>query len=143
MSKSNYKNIIILIILFFVIIKCSLTSVKVDPYSIKQTEKLNLTLLNNNKGPIVFQRVKSADWEVGREGLINLNDPISIEKKITFGKEPISIYFYSLEHPIFGRFMIDSGISAIFTKDKKEWPINSIVQKFMNTDALKILQTTN
>ncbi len=67
MVKSNYKKYILITILFFLIIKCSLTSVKVDPYSIKQTEKVNLTLLNNNKGPIVFQRVKSADWEVELE----------------------------------------------------------------------------
>ena len=116
---------------------------KIEPFNIKENENINLSMLNNYKVPINFQRIKSADWAVEREGLINLKDPRSIEKKITNGKEAISIYFYNIEHPIFGRYMIDSGISSIFTKDKKEWPINSIVQKFMNTDELKIIQTTS
>lgn len=97
MSKSNYKNIIFLIILFFFIIKCSLTSVKVDPYSIKQTEKLNLTLLNNNKGPIVFQRVKSADWEVGPENYTE--NPILNRKSLSQLKNISNKYPYLKIYP--------------------------------------------
>ena len=112
MNKSFYKKLIFIIIIFN-IISCSLTSIKVEQFYINQNEKINLILLNKYTGPILFQRIKSADWEVDREGLIDLKDEKSIRKKLIKGKEPISIYFYNNEHPIHGRFIIDSGVSTL------------------------------
>ncbi|TGK14019.1 MBL fold metallo-hydrolase [Leptospira fletcheri] len=94
------------------------------------------------KGPVGFQKIVSADWAVDRGGLINLKDPKAREAKLEPGKEPIQIYFYVIDHPKFGRYVIDTGVAEVFRKDPKEWPISSIVASAMNTADLKIHVTS-
>ncbi|WP_125179576.1 MBL fold metallo-hydrolase, partial [Leptospira ellisii] len=91
------------------------------------------------KGPITFQKFVAADWVTERGGLINLKDPKAAG--IQPGQEPIQIYFYAIDHPKFGRYLIDTGMSKEFRKDPKEWPISSIVASAMNTSAFKIQLT--
>jgi glyoxylase-like metal-dependent hydrolase (beta-lactamase superfamily II) len=93
------------------------------------------------KGPIKFAKVNAADWAVDREGLIDFNDQKAKDAGLQEGKEPIQIYFYILEHPKFGKFLIDSGISREFRKDRSDWPVSKLVQSAMNLDALKINKT--
>lgn len=57
-----------------------------------------------------------ADWEVPREGLINFKDPKVKEKGLTSGNEPIQIYLYTIDHPIHGRYLIDTGMADFFAK---------------------------
>lgn len=76
-----------------------------------------------------------------RSGLINLKDPKASVLKS--GDEPIQIYFYVLDHPQFGRYAIDTGISKVFRKDSKEWPVSWLVVFGMNTKTLKIRETTD
>lgn len=124
--------------LFFFLISCSVTS-----HQSKQVQlgkPFSLQNLNQDvKGPITFQKFTSADWEVERGGLINLNDPKAAGLKP--GPEPIQIYFYVIDHPKFGRYVIDTGISKEFRKDPKDWPVSSIVASAMNTATLKIRVT--
>ncbi|TGK34939.1 MBL fold metallo-hydrolase [Leptospira gomenensis] len=91
------------------------------------------------KGTITFQKFVAADWATERGGLINLKDPKAVG--LQPGPEAIQIYFYVIDHPKFGRYLIDTGISKVFRKDPKEWPISSIVASAMNTSALKIQLT--
>nr|WP_036095227.1 MBL fold metallo-hydrolase [Leptospira weilii] len=93
------------------------------------------------KGPILFQKMIAADWVVDRGGLINLKDPKASALKS--GDEPIQIYFYVIDHPKFGRYVIDTGISKVFRKDPKEWPVSWMVASAMNTAALKVRLTTD
>ncbi|HMV76302.1 MAG TPA: MBL fold metallo-hydrolase [Leptospiraceae bacterium] len=89
-----------------------------------------------------MQKITGADWEVDRSGLIDLKDPVSIKKGLTDVKEAIQINFYVLDHPAYGRFLIDTGIGDVFKKDKSEWPFTWIVKKGMGTDSLKIKTAT-
>jgi glyoxylase-like metal-dependent hydrolase (beta-lactamase superfamily II) len=108
--------------------------------------KINRTELSikpNEKGIIEFQKIIAVtDWAVDREGLINLNDPKSKAAGLKSGDEPTEIYFYVIDHPKFGTYIIDTGISEVFKKDKKEWPVSSIVAGEMHFEKMKILQTS-
>ncbi|EQA43511.1 metallo-beta-lactamase domain protein [Leptospira broomii serovar Hurstbridge str. 5399] len=97
----------------------------------------------SEKGAIVFQKVLAADWAAERSGLINLKDPKVKEAKLESGKEPIQIYFYVIDHPKFGRYIIDTGIADVFRKDPKEWPISALVASAMNANDLKIHLTAD
>lgn len=52
--------------------------------------------MNNpiSKNSKLFQRIKSTDYEVDREGLINLKDEKSIEKKVITWK----VFFLKYSH---------------------------------------------
>ncbi|MBM9578272.1 MBL fold metallo-hydrolase [Leptospira sp. 201903070] len=124
----------------FLFLSCSVTSHQSQ--LVRQGKPFSLQDLKPEpKGPIVFQKFAAADWEVERAGLINLDDPKAVALKK--GMEPIQIYFYVIDHPKFGRYVIDTGISKIFRKDPKEWPVSAIVASAMNTSALKIKITAD
>jgi len=83
----------------------------------------------------------AADWAVDRGGLIYLDDPISKEKGLKEGDEPIQIYMYVIDHPIHGRYFIDTGMANVFKKDSSEWPLNWLLKKGMNLKQLKVKET--
>lgn len=138
----NNKIITLLSFLILSLVNCAVTShssVKVE----QGTKSSWDTMLNSEeKGPIIFTKITGADWEVDRAGLINLKDPKAVKAKLSDGKEPIHIFFYLVEHPKYGKFIIDTGLADVFKKDKSEWPITGFVASAMNTDALKIQETT-
>ncbi|TGM12235.1 MBL fold metallo-hydrolase [Leptospira selangorensis] len=95
----------------------------------------------SDKGPIIVKKIIAADWLAEREGLINLKDLKAVAAGLQSGKESIQIYFYVMDHPKFGRYVIDTGLADIFRKDKKEWPVSGIVASQMNLGELKIHTT--
>ncbi len=132
------KYILSSIILIF-LFSCTVTTHKASAFS-KGTSIGLEEIGKEETGPIRFQKIIAADWVADREGLIDLDDPkaAGLEK----GKEPIQIYFYALTHPKFGTYLVDSGVSQVFRKDPKEWPISGIAVSFMNIPYLKIRETT-
>lgn len=61
-------------------------------------------------GVVTFERVRFAQWTVGRGVFIDRNDPRTAV--VPKGSEEAMIYAYVVDHPRFGRIMIDSGASA-------------------------------
>ena len=61
-------------------------------------------------GVVTFQRMAFAQWTGGRGTFIDRKDPrtAGVDK----GSEQATIYAYVLDHPRFGRILIDSGVSA-------------------------------
>lgn len=96
---------------------------------------------SSDKGPIVFRKIVAADWLVERAGLIDLKDAKAVAAGLQSGQEPVQIYFYVLDHPKFGRYIVDTGLGDVFRKDKKEWPVSGIVASQMNMGELKIHST--
>jgi len=90
-------------------------------------------------GIIRLTTIVSADWEVPRSGLINLDDPRA--EGLEDGPEPIQIYAYVLEHPTRGRYLVDSGVASGF-RDPSSAPVSGLIKRQMNTDALDIKQDT-
>ncbi len=127
--------------ILFSLFSCSVTSHKASLFS--KGTSISLDQVSTEKtGPIRFQKNIVADWVGDREGLIDIDDPKAIAAGLKKGKEPIQIYFYTITHPKFGTYLVDSGASQSFRKDPKEWPITGIVASEMNFSYLKIRQTT-
>ncbi|MFT4570394.1 MAG: N-acyl homoserine lactone hydrolase [Hyphomicrobiaceae bacterium] len=93
-------------------------------------------------GPIRFSRVVAADWQVDRAGLINLDHPLAKAAGIEGGLEPIQIYFYVLDHPSFGTYIVDSGVGDAFTQPEADTGVSFLVEQAMNMDLLKIHTST-
>ncbi|TGK87137.1 MBL fold metallo-hydrolase [Leptospira noumeaensis] len=129
---------------FFLIVltlTCQVTSHQVKPFlAEKLTEEIPLS--PKPKTWIEFQVIKAADWETSLAGLLDLENPKAKAAGLKDRLEPISIYFYLIKHPKYGTFLIDSGVGDIFTKDKNEIPINSIVESQLHFSKLKIYETT-
>ncbi|MGV9009455.1 MBL fold metallo-hydrolase [Brevundimonas sp.] len=61
-------------------------------------------------GIVTFQRIRFARWTGGRGTFIDRNDPLTDD--VPKGDEEATIYAYVVDHPRFGRILIDTGISA-------------------------------
>ncbi|HMY68481.1 MAG TPA: MBL fold metallo-hydrolase [Leptospiraceae bacterium] len=137
------KTASLFFLLFFLCLAdCRVSSVNVKEESKGNSARISLKEASAKKGTIRFEKFIHADWEVDRGGLIYLKDPVSVSKGIKEGKEPIQIYMYSLTHPVYGTFLIDTGMSDDFKKPQNEWPVSSIIRNLMNADALKVRNTT-
>ncbi|MEI7013184.1 MBL fold metallo-hydrolase [Leptospira licerasiae] len=134
------QRIIILLVAIGILTACAVTSNrsvlvnKGTPVDIKDIDP-------SDKGPIVFKKIIAADWATERAGLINLKDKKAITAGLQSGQEPIQIYFYVIDHPKFGRYVVDTGLGDVFRKETKEWPVSGIVASQMNLGALKIHTT--
>ena len=123
---------------------CTVTSIGTGPVQkgtpLAWEEALN-RIGSATGGPIRFSRINAADWAVDRGGLINLKDPKAIAAGLKKGDEPIQIYFYVVDHPKHGRFIVDTGVGRVFRAKADTWPVSGIIKSFMNMDALKIHKT--
>lgn len=69
-------------------------------------------------GVVTFQRVAFARWTGGRGAFIDRNDPRTAD--VPEGDEEATVYAYVIDHPGFGRILIDSGVSAVLD-DRLNW----------------------
>ncbi|NCN09124.1 MAG: MBL fold metallo-hydrolase [Leptospira sp.] len=123
-------------------ISCSVTSNASVLERKGQKATISLDEFKKVKSKLEFQKITAADWEVDRAGLIDLSDPKSKAAGLSDETlEPIQIYFYTIDHPTAGKFIIDTGLADLFKKDPSEWPISSLVASAMNTDKLTIKVT--
>lgn len=89
-------------------------------------------------GPIRFTRIVAAEWAVARSGLLNLDHPAAKAAGLEDRSEPIEIYFYLLEHPTEGDFIVDSGVASAFGEGERHPGVSPIVAAAMNLDALNL-----
>jgi glyoxylase-like metal-dependent hydrolase (beta-lactamase superfamily II) len=93
-------------------------------------------------GPIALEKHLAADWSVPLSGLLNLEHPKAIAAGLEDRQEPIQVYVYTLRHPLYGTFIVDSGISESFMDTAGNEDISFIVSKAMNMQALEVKMTT-
>lgn len=62
-------------------------------------------------GIVAFQRVLFAEWQGGRGTFIERDDPAT--DAVPPGNERAQIYAYVIDHPSQGRYLIDTGTSAV------------------------------
>ena len=91
-------------------------------------------------GPIEFETVVSADWEIFRSGLINLDHEKSKAAGLEDGAEPIQIYFHVLHHPKHGSFIVDTGVETLQRIYPKKALLRGLVGKVMNVDKMTVHQ---
>jgi len=105
-----------------------------QPVSLEQVEASLATA-----GPIRFSRVVAAEWAVARSGLLNLDHEKARAAGLEDRSEPIEIFFYVLEHPTEGDFIVDSGVAEAFAAGGRHPGVSPIVEAAMNTEALNVL----
>ncbi len=87
-------------------------------------------------GPVVLETVTSATWAVPLAGLVNLSDPQATGLKNH--DEPISVYAHVLRHPVYGNFLVDTGVSAKLLQNPGDYGLNWLLQKVMKFDQMEI-----
>jgi len=140
MSRQKLYLLSAVLASFVIPLGCAVTSHRATPTD-KGTKltREKLAVKSGEKGPIRFEKISTVEgWSVDRSGLINLKDPKAQAAGLKKGDEPTEIFFYVLEHPQYGTYLIDTGISDVFRKDRKEWPVNSMVANALNFDKLTI-----
>lgn len=102
--------------LILLVTGCKASSLPIHKAEIKQAVTIEeLATGNQDAGPIRLQKITAADWQIGLSGLLNLEDPKAKAALLEDRSEPIQLYFYVIDHPQFGRFFIDRGVSDHFT----------------------------
>ncbi|MEM7179464.1 MAG: MBL fold metallo-hydrolase [Spirochaetota bacterium] len=144
-AKITILSIIITMAPFF--ISCGSSHPTITTYKAKKTKLGNGVAFSDilqkkqSSEKVVFQKVRVADWEIHRSGLIYLGHPKAKQQNITEGQEKIQIYMYVLDHPTKGRIIIDSGISDLYRKPLDTWPIPEGLRKGLSMNKLKVLTT--
>ncbi|XDD47511.1 MBL fold metallo-hydrolase [Leptospira sp. WS39.C2] len=128
-------------ILVCFIFGCQVTSHKYKSLPLEPLQNHEM-LLQKPQNFVDFQVIKVADWEAPLSGLLDLSDPQTKLAKLENKQEAISIYFYTIKHPKFGTYLIDSGIGESFTKGKENSLVSPLVESQMNFEKLKIYETT-
>lgn len=92
-------------------------------------------------GIVRLRKVVAADWQVPLSGLLDLSHPRARAAGLVDGPEPIKVFSWVVDHPHFGRWLIDSGIAAsIAERPTDEFSLP--VRLAMDTAALDVHVTT-
>lgn len=86
-------------------------------------------------GVVTFERVRFAQWTAGRGTFIDRKDPCTAA--VPKGTEEAAIYAYVVDHPRFGRVMIDSGVSAELGER-----LNGLMRRAVSDLNIRIVRTT-
>ena len=141
MSSRTCGFISVFLIIFLT--ACNATSLHPAKAKLGQPSAYEMMLSVADKpGSITFHKHLAATWAVDRAGVINMQHPKAIAAGLQAGEEPIDLYVYTITHPEFGTFLIDSGISERFRNPADNSDISLIVKSAMNTDELKVVETT-
>jgi len=119
------------------------TSLEVSPSNLGVASQVDTMIsLIEAPGPIRFTKHLAARWQVGLDGLVNLNHPAAIEAGLTARQEPIELYVYTLEHPEYGTYIVDSGISERFIKPMENTDMSWLVRQFFKGNMPIVVKTT-
>ena len=118
---------------------CTITSHETKRVSMgKAVSSRALLALIDQPGPLEVETVNSADWEIDRSGLINLDHPRAKEAGLTDGNEPIQIYFHVITHPTRGAFVVDSGVEKALRDAPDTAALSGMAAKAIHTDRMRI-----
>jgi glyoxylase-like metal-dependent hydrolase (beta-lactamase superfamily II) len=89
-------------------------------------------------GPIAVETITAADWQVDREGLIDLDAPAAKEAGLKPGREAIHIYFHALRHPTRGLFLVDTGVEKQIAIDPARSALGGFAAKAMHAEQIHV-----
>lgn len=104
----------------------------------KETSFENFMAKVEEPGPIKFSKFVAADWAVDRSGLVNLKHRRAKAAHLEDGPEKIQVYFYILDHPTYGSFMVDTGIARSVALRSDDMPIKWPVTFAMPMEDLRV-----
>ncbi len=91
-------------------------------------------------GPVRLETVTSATWAVPLSGLLNLKNPQAAHLQDRL--EPISVYAHVLRHPVYGNFLVETGVSAQLLQRPDDYGLNWLLQKVMKFHQMQLQKTT-
>jgi N-acyl homoserine lactone hydrolase len=103
-------------------------------------EQLTKTLSQGRK--IKLNTIVSADWQLPLGGLLNLDHPTSKKAGLTNQLQPVQIFSFHIQHPEFGDYLIDTGVSNSFAANPREHGIGPLLEPMLGLEALSVLTTT-
>ncbi|XXF78162.1 MBL fold metallo-hydrolase [Myxococcaceae bacterium GXIMD 01537] len=89
-------------------------------------------------GPVELESIASCDWEVPREGLINLEHPHARQAGLKDGPEPVQVFFHALRHPTQGLFIVDTGVEKALRDAPDKAAVRGLVTSFLDFSKLKV-----
>ncbi|MEZ4372314.1 MAG: MBL fold metallo-hydrolase [Polyangiaceae bacterium] len=89
-------------------------------------------------GPIEFDTFVAADWEVPLSGLLNLDAPEARAAGLSDRDEPIQIFFYSVQHPKFGLFVVDTGVEWALANQPESSLLGGMVGDVMHRERIQV-----
>ena len=102
------------------------------------TAAASIESLVEQPGPVTVRTVTSAEWEVPRSGLINLENPEAKKAGLTDGSEPIKLFVHVVHHPTRGTYVIDTGVERAFTADRDHALIHGFFAHAAHTEKLVV-----
>ncbi len=89
-------------------------------------------------GPIELETLVAADWEVPLSGLLNLDAPEAQAAGLEDRDEPIQIFFYSVRHPKFGLFVVDTGVEWALANQPESSLLGGLVGDVMHREKIRV-----
>ncbi|MCA9631933.1 MAG: MBL fold metallo-hydrolase [Myxococcales bacterium] len=89
-------------------------------------------------GPIEFETVVAADWEVPLSGLLNLDAPEARAAGLEDRDEPIQIFFHVVRHPTFGLFVVDTGVEWALANQPESSLLGGLVGDVMHRERIRV-----
>lgn len=89
-------------------------------------------------GPIALETLVAADWEVPLSGLLNLDAPEARAAGLKDRDEPIQIFFYSVRHPEFGLFVVDTGVEWALANQPEASLLGGLVGDVMHRERIQV-----
>jgi glyoxylase-like metal-dependent hydrolase (beta-lactamase superfamily II) len=122
---------------------CSASDAKVTPASLGQITTMDqLSAVANHAGPIRFAKHNAASWAVPLSGMLDLKHAKSKAAGFEDRDEEIQIFVYTIQHPVHGLYLIDSGVSEDFVDANNNPDISFLVEKAMNISTINVSTTT-
>jgi N-acyl homoserine lactone hydrolase len=123
----------------FLLLCCAASHHQVEPSPLGAPAPLQKLLdVVDRPGPLTVETINAADWEVDRDGLINLNHATARAAGLKAGPEAIHIFFHVIRHPTKGLFLIDSGVEEALRKAPDTSVLKGLVANVMGRDKMKV-----
>jgi glyoxylase-like metal-dependent hydrolase (beta-lactamase superfamily II) len=90
-----------------------------------------------------LERVVAARWSVPLSGLLDLDHEDAVAAGLEDREEAIEIAVFVVDHPQFGRYLIDSGVADAFRRGPGAAGVSRVVSWAMGADRLEVLASTD
>ncbi|MCG2585414.1 MBL fold metallo-hydrolase [Massilia sp. TS11] len=98
--------------------------------------------LLDTPGPIQLESVNTADWQVPLAGLLNLDHAAARRAGLRDHSEAIQVYTHVLRHPVYGNFLVDTGVARRLAADPGGAGLGWLVARAMALDTLRLRTPT-